>query len=352
MKHWNIAACIFLGIIATACNRALVPTMTVIPNATGEIAVTSTPEFTFTPSLVSTTSPTIETTPTLPPATLSVVLTIEAIVTEKPELERFYRRYCIVDGWGCDVPNLGLSPNGKWAAFFNSPMDGTAGLSVVSVDSKKQWDISYYDITGTYGGDVTVQVEHWSQDGRYLYVSPRTAGSGGLGYFWRSETQLIQLDLTDGTWQNTNMGSAFSFSPDDKFIAYRRGQNVVIQEFQTSQEKTFTVPSEYGAFGRFVWSQDSKQIMFIGSSVEELEAVVLTNDMKGFTLFLLDTEKMDVQVIIDKDERYLYPVEWKTPKMILLESLYKVDSNGYLHYNGEQYKLDLASNEILKNESP
>ena len=61
---------------------------------------------------------------------------------------------------------------------------------------------------------------------------------------------------------------------------------------------------------------------------------------------------MDVQVIIDKDERYLYPVEWKTPKMILLESLYKVDSNGYLHYNGEQYKLDLASNEILKNESP
>jgi hypothetical protein len=352
MKHWNIATCILVGMIAAACNRASVPTMTVIPTATDNLAAITTPEFTHTPILVSATSPTIEATPTIPPATFSVVSTIEAIVTEKPELERFYERHCIVYGFCCCVPNLGLSPDGKWAVFFNSPIDGSGGLSVVNVGSKKQWDISYYEITGTYGGDTTVGVEHWSQDGRYLYVSPRMAGSGGLGYFWRSETQLIRLDLTDGTWFNTNMSSAFSFSPDDRFIVYRREQNVVIHEFQTGQERIFAVPSEYGAFGRFVWSQDNKQIMFIGSSVEELEAVVLPDDAKGFTLFLLNTANMKAQVIIEKDQHYLYPLEWQVPNIVLLESLYKVGADGILHHNGEKYRLDLETNDISKHKSP
>lgn len=343
---YQIAFFVLIGFTLLACN-AVSPINTVYsPNA---------PLKTHTSFVTATIFPTstetvIFETPTFQPEIAAEVATLDAIVTDLPELRKFYDRFCITHGNCAFVPNLGLSPNGKWAVFFT--VTDSAGLSIVNVNNNKQWHISYHDITGTYGGDATVVIEHWSQDGNYLYVSPRTAGSGGLGYFWRSETQLIQLDLTDGTWRNTNMGSAFSFSPDDNFIAYRREQNVVIHEFQTSQEKIFTVPLEYGAFGRFVWSQDNKQIMFIGSSVEELEAVALTDDMKGFTLFLLDTEKMDVQVFLNKDERYLYPLEWKTPKIILLESLYKVDSNGYLHYNGEQYKLDLASNEILKNESP
>jgi hypothetical protein len=311
VKHRKIAICIFVSIIAVACNRASVSTMTV---------VSTTPELTDTPSLVSATPPTIEATPTIPPATLSVVSTIEAIVSEKPQLEKF--------------------------------IDGTAGLTVVNVDSKKQWDISYYDLTGTYGGDVTVQVEHWSHDGRYLYVSPQMAGSGGLFWFWRDYIQLIRINLEDGTWIDTNMGSAFSFSEDDRFIAYRREQNVVIYELQTGQEQTFTVPSEYGAFGRFVWSQDGKQLIFIGSSVDELESDELSDQANGFTLFLLDTGSMKAQVIIEKDERYLYPLEWQAPNIVLLESLYRVASDGTLHHNGEKYQLDLGTNDISKSESP
>jgi Tol biopolymer transport system component len=286
------------------------------------------------------------------PATLSVVSTIEAIITEKPELERFYERSCIVSSLCCCVSNLGLSPNGKWAVFFNI-IDGSAGLSIVNIESKQQWDISYYDITGTYGGDVTVRIEHWSRDGHYLYVSPQMAGSGGLFWFWRDYIQLIQINLETGTWINTNMGSAFSFSPDDRFIAYRRAQEVVIHELQTGQERTFTVPSEYGAFGRFVWSPDGKQIIFIGSSVDELESDELFDQANGFTLFLLDTENMKVQAIIEKDERYLYPIEWQAPNIVLLERLYQVASDGSLHYDGvEKYKLDLETNDISKYESP
>lgn len=341
MKHLNFAALIFLSIFAVGCNTASVSTMT----------ATLSPALTNTPEPVSISSPSIQVTLTIPAATLSGVSTIEAIVTEKPELERFYERSCILSGLCCCVSDLGLSPNGKWAIFFNT-IDGTAGLSVVNVDSKMQWDISYYDITGSHGGDVTVAIEHWSKDGRYLYVSPQMAGSGGLFWFWRSQTQLIRLNLEDGTWLNTNMGSAFSLSPDDRFISFRREQNVVIHEIQTGRERTFTMPPEYGAFGRFVWSQDSKQIIFIGSSVEELDAVVLSDDEKGFTLFLLDTGNMEAQVIIEKDERYLYPVEWQASNTVLLESLYQVASDGTLHYNGEKFLLNLETNEISQYESP
>ena len=306
------------------------------------------PNLTDTPKVVSVNSPT---TSTVPPATLSVVSTIEAIVTEKPELGRFYERSCVISGLCCCVSNLGLSPNGKWAVFFNT-IDGSAGLSIVNVDTNKQWDISYYEITGTYGGDVTVAIEHWSHDGQYLYVSPQMAGSGGLFWFWRDYIQLFRITLEGGTWVDTNMGSAFSFSPDDRFIVYRREQNVVIHDLQTGQEQTFAVPSEYRAFGRFVWSQDSKQLIFIGSSVEELQSDELSDQANGFTLFLLQTANRETQVKIEKDDRYLYPIEWQAPSVVLLESLYQVGSDGTLHPNSEKYQIDLETNEISKSESP
>jgi hypothetical protein len=352
VKYLNATILIFLSIVAVACDTASLSTATAIPAATEASMASTIPNSTDTPKVVSANSQTNEGTPTIPPGTLSAVSTIEAIVTEKPELQRFYERSCIVSGLCCCVSKLGLSPTGKWAVFFNT-IDGTAGLSVVNVDSKKQWDISYYDITGHYGSDATVAIEHWSHDGRYLYVSPQIAGSGGLFWFWRDYIQLIRMNLEDGTWVDTKMGPAFSFSPDDRLIVYRREQNVVIHELQTGQDRMFTVPSEYGAFGRFVWSQDSKQLVFIGSSVAELESDELSNQANGFTLFLLDTGSMKAQVIIENDERYLYPLEWQAPNIVLFERLYRVASDGSLHYDGiEKYKLDLESKDISKFESP
>lgn len=344
-RLYQITFFILLGFIVVACNT-ISPTKTVNSPTAPLTPITS-----VTATIFPTSTETVFfRTPTFQPEIAAEVATLDAIVTDIPELGDFYDRFCITHSNCAFVPDLGLSPNGEWAVFFTS-ID-SAGLSIVNINSKKQWNISYHDITGIYGGDATVVIEHWSQDGRYLYVSPRTAGSGGLGYFWRSETQLIQLDLTDGTWLNTNMGSAFSFSPDDKFIAYKRGENAVIHEFQTGQERIFPVPPEYGAFGRFVWSQDSKQILFVGSSVEELEAVILSDDQKGFTLFLLNVDNMKVKVIVEKDERYLYPLEWQAPNKVLLKSLYQVNSDGALFYNdNDKYQLDLETKEIAKYET-
>jgi Tol biopolymer transport system component len=282
---------------------------------------------------------------------LAEVATLDALVSEKPELQEYYDRFCITHGYCAYVPDLGLSPNKKWAVFF-SVKNGTGGLSIVNVASKRQWDISNYDITGESCCDSTVVIEHWSHDGHYLYVSPHMAADGGDGWFWRSYIQLIRINLENGTWINTNMGSSYSFSPNDRFIAFRRGTNLVIYEFQTGNERIFALPTGYTTLGRVTWSSDSKQIIFVCSSVEELLSDDLAEKPNGFTLFLLNVDNMQAQAILEKDERYLYPIEWQTPSNVLLGSLYKVMPDGNLEPNNEEYILDLETNNISKSEVP
>ena len=297
------------------------------------------------PTIITTKTLPLEPIPVLPPDILAKVATLDAIVTEKPELK--YGLPCIIMDSNCSI----MSPNGKWAVF-DSWEEGTGGLSIIDIASKTQWNIYYYDITGKSWDDTAVDIEHWSHDGHYLYVSPRPPGDGGEGWFWRTYIQLIRMNLEDGTWVDTKMGTAYSFSPNDRFIAYRRNQNVVIHEFQTGHDRTFTVPSEYVVFGRFTWSSDSKKIIFVSSSAEELLSDNLSEKPNGFTLFLLNVADMQVQTILKNDERYLYPIEWLTPTVVLLESLYKAGPNGELEYGGENYKLDLETHEIYKYESP
>ena len=340
------------------CTVACQPTST-IPIAEIDVSITPkiirSPTFTVTPfpattarpkSTVSATkTPTVESTPVFPPEILSKVATLDAISTEKPEL--WYDKQCIIMDSGCSI----MSPNGKWAVF-RSVKKGTGGLSIVNITSKTQWDIHYYDITGKSWDDTAVDIEHWSHDGNYLYVSPRPPGDGGEGWFWRGYIQLIRMNLKNGTWVDTKMGAAYSFSPNDRFIVYRRNQNVVIHEFQTGQEQTFTVPAEYVVFGRFTWSSDSKKIIFASSSAEELLSDALLEKPNGFTLFLLNSDGMQVQTILKNDERYLYPIEWITPTSVLLGSLYKVLPDGNLDTNNEQFILNLLTYSISKYGTP
>jgi hypothetical protein len=259
-----------LYLVATGCTSVSTPEVadiSITPNSTRtpESISTPFPAITVTaktvPTVTDVSASTVELTSTIQPEKLAEVATIEAIITEKPELGEFYSRFCIINGYSCYASSsVGLSPNKEWAIFFVASESG--GLSIVNVNTQKQWNIYYHEIKG-YGCDCTVQVEHWSQDGHYLYVSPQMGGDGGMFWFWRDYIQLIRINLDNGTWVDTNMGASHSFSPNDKYIAYRRGQNVVVHDFQTGNEQTFSVPAEYVAFGRFVWSPDSKNIMFV-----------------------------------------------------------------------------------------
>jgi hypothetical protein len=309
-------------------------------NNTPAIHVDSTNTAVIKPSVTLSPSPTSTATsvpsPTLPPATFAVVSTMNAIVAQKPELKESYRYYqeCVYMPYACVSPGLGLSPSGSWAVFFTG-----GGIRIITVDSTKEWEVTFSELSGTQGSG-TVSVAHWSQDGRYLYVFPRQdAADGGYEQFWGWKwTKLIRLDLETGGWIDTKMGFAFSFSPNDRFLAYRSDQGIHIHDLRTAQE--LVIPVRYAEYGRFTWSPDSQKILFVAT----LNEMDLENRKNGFTALLLDVKTQTIQTVFENNTEFLYPIEWKDMNQVVFEKLF----GGF----GERYNLDLITGKITPTKNP
>jgi hypothetical protein len=287
-----------------------------------------TPSVTLAPFQTSTRSPMPS--PTLPPATLSVVSTMNAIVAQRSELQEFYHFYqeCVYMPHACVSPGLGLSPSGAWAVFFTGD-----GIKIVSVYGTKEWQVTFSELSGS-GGAGTVSVAHWPQDDKYLYIIPRQDGvDGGYEWFWGwTGTKLIRFDLETGAWSDTKMGYAFSFSPNDRYLAYRSELGIQIYDLQTGQVRV--IPIKYPEYGRFTWSPDGQKILFVATSNE----TDLENREKGFTALVLDVKTQNLQIVFENNTEFLYPAEWKDMNNVILEKLF----DGF----GEQYNLDLNTGVI------
>jgi len=272
---------------------------------------------------------------TLPPATSAVVSTMDAIVMQRPDLQEFYHHYqqCVYMPYACVSPGLGLSPNGAWAVFFTG-----GGIKVINVYNTQEWGVTFSELTGTPGGG-TVSVAHWSHDGKYLYVFPRQDGAdGGYEWFWGWQgTQLICLDLDTGFWTDTKMGYAFSFSPDDRYLAHRSDQGIHLHDLETGQEKV--IPISYAEYGRFTWSPDSQKILFVAT----LHKADLENRENGFTALLLDITTHAIQIVFENNIEFLYPVEWSEMNQVVFEKMF-----GF----GERYNLDLNTGVITPTQNP
>lgn len=351
----SIFGLVLLILVCAACSATLLPTntatssssptlsSTATPNPTATIPATSTAlvviqptatvtlRSTLTPSPVDTSTPMPPPTEVIPQETMAVLTTLDALVTEKPVLGRYYSWNCVL--YPCYVKGLGLSPDGKWAVFFNFKESG--GLSIVNVETKAQWDIYFDELTGWTCpcGDARIDIVRWSRDGQYLYLSPNDAGDGGYDFFWNSRSHLFRLNLGNGSWADTKMGSAYSFSPDEKYLAYRLGQVLVIHKFLNGADYMFTVPKELTAFGRFVWSPEGDQVIFVASVDEE----DIDGGYIGFTIFIASLANMDLKLVLEHDPRYLYPLDWPEPNIVVLKSM--VDD--------QKYQLNLETNEII-----
>ena len=280
-------------------------------------------------------------TPTFPAATLAALATLDAVVTQHPEVGEYYSWSCVV--YVCYTSGLGLSPNGEWAVFWGVKGSG-GGLKIIRLDGEKLWEVYVYDLLGIdedFTGAGSVWPAHWSRDGHYFYVIPRLEGDGGDFGFWRKGEKLIQLDLLTGQWIDTKMGSAFSFSPDDKYLAYRGQDGVHIHNLQTGVERKFTLPSDIKKFGHFTWSPDSDRIAFIAYPSEN-DLYDLGGNQFGFTGFLLNVKTGLLTTIFENDMRFIYPVEWTEPGYILFKEL-----KGW-----QLYMLDLRTNEFKPADPP
>lgn len=325
LMNWlNFYGLSLLAVFLVSCSSDSAPTSQIDTTSTPVSLPSTTPS----PYLTSTVTPVPAL--TLPPATLSVVSTMDAIVAQKPELGEYYHYYleCVYLPNACVISGLGLSPNGLWAVFFNGN-----SIKIVSVDNKKEWNVSFSELSGTQGAG-TVSVAHWSKDGRFLYVFPKQDGAdGGYEWFWGSKwVKLVRLDLETGIWEDTKMGYGFSFSPDDHFLAYRSEQGIHIHDLITEQEKVVQV--SYAEYGRFTWSPDSQQIVFVASLNED----DLENQKNGFTALLLDVSKQTTQTLFENSTEFLYPVEWIDNNHVVFEKIFE----GF----GERFSLNLNTKEM------
>lgn len=331
VKNWlSFYGLSMLGVLLVSCISESMPA--------SQIDTTSTPMLlpSTTPFPFPTTTATLVPSPTLRSATLSVVSTMDAIVAQKPELKEFYRYYleCVYVPYACVSPGLGLSPNGEWAVFFNG-----SSIKIISVNNTEEWEVSFSELSGTQGAG-TVSVAHWSKDGKFIYVFPRQDGAdGGYEWFWGSKwVKLYRLDLETGAWEDTKMGYGFSFSPNNQYLAYRSEQGIHIHDLITEQEKVIQV--NYAEYGRFTWSPDSQQIVFVASLNED----DLENRENGFTALLLDANNQTIKTLFENNTEFLYPVEWVDANHVLFEKIFM----GF----GERYELNLDIGEFTSISNP
>ena len=310
----------------TKATLLLLPTKSPFPSSP-----TITERATITPTRSPTPFPTPPNTPTIPRETLAALATLDSLVAQEPNLGEFYSWECML--YPCYISGLGLSPNGLWAAFFSARESG--GLKIASVDGTKLWEVYYSELSGTPCpcGEATVAIDHWSADGKYLYLRPDMGGDGGDEWLWRNEDQLIRLDLLSGSWIDTQMGSASSFSSDEHFIAYRSERGIHIHDLSTGQERVFPVSAEFINYGQFVWSPDSSRIVYVAAK----ELLYEEDGETGLTVFLIDLQENVVRTLFEDDTRYLYPIAWPEYSFIIFET----------YHEWQTYRFDLLTGEIL-----
>jgi hypothetical protein len=329
----SLIVAILLVILLSSCNggQSVPPTpvpstATVVPPTKTPLLMdtpqptatpTSTERATITPTISPTPSPPPYFTPTIPRETLAALATLDSLVTQVPNLGEFYTWECML--YPCYTSGLGLSPNGLWAAFFSANESG--GLKIVSVDGTKQWEVYFSELTGIPCpcGDALVAIDHWSSDGRYIYLYPDMQGDGGYDWVWNKQAHLIRLDLFSGYWIDTQMGNSYSFSPDDQFIAYRFESGVHIHDLSTREELVFPVSAEFIDFGRFVWSPDGSRLIFAAGK----EDLNLEEQEEGLTVFLLSLSDSSVISLFEDDLRYLCPMAWPEQNQVIFKSLYE-----------------------------
>lgn len=247
-----------------------------------------------------------------------------------------------------------FSPDGKWAILesinpnvLDSPWRLDFRFNVVSTNGSTKWVTPFYsEIYGIYSETLSdcscpryfgsLQVEHWSKDGNYLYFSayPYADGPGLFNEIF-PERYIYRLDLRTGDIVKTLMDIEAAFSPSDRFIVYMGDKTIHIFDFDNGTEKVVNLPKiDYDLFGGFLWSPDEKQIAFTTVKFDNRAQTFYAGD---YSVFLLNAENLSLQLLIEKNRYYTYA--WSEPNLIFL-----VDYENY--YGTPNAAYNISENQI------
>lgn len=143
----------------------------------------------------------------------------------------------------------------------------------------------------------TFKPDHWNHDTLIFraYTLPCP------DYFlcvYRDGDALYKVDLESGEFsillspQSTSY--AFSISPDGKYLGYvyhGKPEAVYIRDLASGEENQIVLTEIYERVGSFVWTPDSKEILFLGISY--------TNELFYSSLFLYDTVNSSLALLLD-----------------------------------------------------
>lgn len=232
----------------------------------------------------------------------------------------------------CEPPtridyNNEFSPNGNWIAIGCMGIDEKASsyLRVVNIEKKKDWKISYGDYTKYEYLDRrgTFYPLHWSKDGKFLFVTAPSLGSGCCWIGW--DVILVRLDLDNGdqieiaNYEGVIPGGlSFSVSPSDRYVLFTPGSDLKILDLTTWEEKTIPIRVKNGSVGHPLMSpNETKVILMLREYPEESQG-----DLTFASIVLVDLERGSQKRLLSGVDflEAPIPISWQDDEYVLLEN--------------------------------
>jgi uncharacterized protein YcfL len=185
---------------------------------------------------------------------------------------------------------------------------------------EKIWTVSLNDKTlfslnDKY--DISLKVGLWSKDGKYLYLSSSYHLRDGFIDGWSPymifgyATGFYRLNLETGDFEavlnpNSISGLEFSYalSPDERYLAFASELDknaFYIRDMRTGLDRRFELNSKIENVGDFVWTPDSKKVVFTAALQGWYDK------RAGTSLYVFDIQISALDILLYNDSQQRAP---------------------------------------------
>jgi hypothetical protein len=344
-----------IAIFLSACTSTQAQTATYSTNTSTSIPKELLPQFTVTPQITKTLQPTK--TPA-PSATATLKQEKIIAITGTHEAQQAAEATITAFGSICESPasdySAQISPDSRWIAMVCKGKDGEidSHLKVVNMRGNEEWTIHYADYAKDtyYDRWNMIRPFYWSTDGKYLYATSATKGSGCCWIGW--DVLLVRLNLEDGQQAEianyifTDTTAAnFSISSNERYVlsAPQDASNTLdILDLYTWKHKTIKLEFDNTEAGYTLMSDNNKKIILVLREYPE----VYQGDLTFGSIVIINLEDGTQNKLLSGIEygNMPIPVSWKDDNHVLLCNR--------MCYEKDYSLLDINTVELTEVENP
>jgi WD40 repeat protein len=190
-----------------------------------------------------------------------------------------------------------FSPNGQWAAYREPNK-----IRVENAEEKREWTLP----CELFDECSVLFPLKWSRNGRILYFAPAPANSGSPANITLF-TALAQIDVRSGKWElllpDSDRYYDFTFSPDDKYLAYTQSSGNLpgeasvtmgIMGTESKKGQQFTLDGVYA--GNIVWSPFKYRFIFQTIDPDKGSSIVYFDLETNLLKYVLKDEQSDFSI--------------------------------------------------------